>query len=167
MKNLILFSIILFLFSPMPACSNDNNSLQEVPTTPNLPDNTPPISALKLKITAGNTVLYATLYDNETTRSFIEILPLTLTAFDRIGLVKSNLLPKQISDAGERTRKYEKGAVFYWHEGPEIAFCYSDHLPQTVVDIIHIGKIEDGIELFQTYTGKLLVELVESNKNIQ
>jgi hypothetical protein len=43
---------------------------------------------------------------------------------------------------------------------PGDGLCYSDHLPQTVVDIIHIGMIESGIEHFRNYTGDILVELV-------
>jgi hypothetical protein len=115
----------------------------------------------RIKITAGNTILYAVMYDNETVREFVNLLPLRLTAFDRIGLVKSTVLPRPISDNGERTRWYARGAVFYWPEGPEVAFCYSDHLPQTVVPIIHIGVIEAGVEVFQNYTGEIIVELVD------
>jgi hypothetical protein len=116
----------------------------------------------QIKITAGNTALYAEIYDNPTARDFIGLLPLTLKAFDRIGLVKSTVLPQPISDEGERTRKYARGAVFYWPEGPEVAFCYSDHLPETVVDIIHIGMIESGVEFFQDYAGEILIELTDS-----
>jgi hypothetical protein len=116
---------------------------------------------VRIKITAGNTVIYAVMYDNETARELVSLLPLTLTAFDRIGLVKSTVLPRPISDKGERIRKYARGAVFYWPEGPEVAFCYSDHLPQTVVPIIHIGVIESDVEVFQNYTGEIIVELVD------
>ncbi|MDR2792155.1 MAG: hypothetical protein LBB61_00615 [Treponema sp.] len=115
----------------------------------------------RIKITAGDTAIYAVMYDNETAREFVSLLPLTLTAFDRIGLVKSTVLPRPISDKGGRTRRYARGAVFYWPEGPEVAFCYSDHLPQTVVPIIHIGMIESGVEVFQKYTGKIIVEPVD------
>ncbi|MHB9292698.1 hypothetical protein Holit_01800 [Hollandina sp. SP2] len=115
----------------------------------------------RIKITAGNTILYAVMYDNETAREFVNLLPLMLTAFDRIGLVKSTVLPRPISDKGRRTRTYARGAVFYWPEGPEVAFCYSDHLPRTVVPIIHIGVIEADVEVFQNYTGKIIVELVD------
>jgi hypothetical protein len=115
----------------------------------------------RIKIMAGKTLLYAVLYDNPTARDFVKMLPLKLQVFDRIGLVKSTVLPRSISDAGERTRKYERGAAFYWHEGPEVAFCYSDHLPETVVSIIHIGKLESGIDFFRTYTGGILIELVD------
>lgn len=150
MKIYIISLLLTLTIYPMSAAINDNPSF---------------IPSSRLKIIAGETVLYATIYDNPTSRAFLKILPLKLNAFDRIGLVKSNELPHQISDAGKRTRKYEKGAVFYWHEGPEVAFCYSEHLPQTVVDIIHIGKIESGIELFETYTGELQIELIETPDN--
>ncbi|MDR1874524.1 MAG: hypothetical protein LBQ90_05875 [Synergistaceae bacterium] len=120
-----------------------------------------PAAPARITIKAEDTVLYAVLYDNRTAREFAELLPLTLNAFDRIGLVKSTVLPRPISDEGERTRKYARGAVFYWPEGPEVAFCYSDHLPETVVDIIHIGMIESGVEFFQDYAGEILIELTD------
>jgi hypothetical protein len=113
----------------------------------------------KIKITAGNRIMYATMEDNRTAREFVKLLPLTLRAFDRIGLVKSTVLPHSISDEAERTRKHSLGSVFYWPEGPEVAFCYSDHLSETVVEIIHIGMLESGVEHFQNYTGEILIEL--------
>jgi hypothetical protein len=113
----------------------------------------------RIKITAGNTVMYATMKDNRTAQEFVKLLPLTLRAFDRIGLVKSTVLPHSISDDAQRTRKYSLGSIFYWPEGPEVAFCYSDHLPETVVEIIHIGMLESGVEHFQNYTGEILIEL--------
>ncbi len=105
--------------------------------------------------------MYADMKDNPTAQEFVELLPLTLDAFDRIGLVKSTVLPHSISDDAERTRKYELGSIFYWPEGNEVAFCYSNHLPETVVDVIHIGIIESGFEHFETYAGDILVEIAD------
>ncbi|WP_051685076.1 cyclophilin-like fold protein [Clostridium sp. KNHs205] len=117
-------------------------------------------SQARISITAGDQVIYASLFDNETADSFKNLLPLTLNAFDRIGLVKSTVLPQSISANGKFTREYVRGAVFYWPEGPEVAFCYSDHLLETVVDIIHMGLIETGVEIFEEYTGEIYIELV-------
>jgi hypothetical protein len=114
----------------------------------------------RIRITAQNTILYATLYDNETARSFIQLLPINLQAFDRIGLVKSTRLPHSLSGNGKRTREYTLGSIFYWPEGPEVAFCYSNHLPKTVVDIIHIGMLETDVNFFRNYSGNLLIDLV-------
>ena len=114
---------------------------------------------LKIKITAGNAVMYATMKNNRTAQEFTKLLPLRLRVFDRIGLVKSMVLPHSISDDAERTRKYSLGSIFYWPEGPEVAFCHSNHLPETVVDIIPIGMLESGVEHFQSYTGEILIEL--------
>lgn len=134
---------------------------QKAPGIPNTAKSDVSTVRRRIKITAGNTVMYATMKDNRTAQEFIELLPLKLKTFDRIGLVKSTVLPHSISDAGERTRKYAIGSVFYWPEGPEVAFCYSDHLPKTVVDIIHIGMLEADVEHFRNYTGELLVELAD------
>jgi len=116
----------------------------------------------RISIKAGDKIIYANLFDNNTAKSFIKLLPITLNAFDRIGLVKSTVLPQRISDEGKRTRDYVKGAIFYWPEGPEVAFCYSDHLPKTVVDIIHIGLIESGVEVFEKYSGEIYIALAEN-----
>lgn len=118
-------------------------------------------SEVNIKITAGKTELRAVLYNNPTAREFAELLPIRINVFDRIGLVKTAVLPNPISDSGERTRRYELGSIFYWPEGPEVAFCYSSHLPETVVDIIHIGMLQSDTGFLRSYTGELLIEAVE------
>jgi len=145
--------------SPAGQPSDVSAASKETPGISNATKSDASTVPVRIKITAGNTVMYATMKDNRTAQEFVELLPLKLKAFDRIGLVKSTVLPHSISDAGERTRKYAIGSIFYWPEGPEVAFCYSDHLPKTVVDIIHIGMIESGVEHFRNYTGDVLVEL--------
>ena len=111
MKRLLLTAMVCSYFSI--ACSaqgratvsgghltTNNAVLDIVDTALTLPA----VTAARIKITAGDTTLYAAMYDNETAREFMRLLPLTLTAFDRIGLVKSTVLPRPISDKGERTR---------------------------------------------------------------
>lgn len=142
---------------PESSPSSEFNPIEE---TEALTETDEAASQAMISITAGDQVIYSSLFDNETADSFKKLLPLTLNAFDRIGLVKSTVLPQTISDNGTRTREYVRGAVFYWPEGPEVAFCYSDHLPETVVDIIHIGLIETGVEIFEEYTGEIYVALV-------
>lgn len=46
-----------------------------------------------------------------------------------------------------------------------MAFCYSDHLPQTVVDIIPIGMLDgnDEIELFENYEGPITIEIFDKS----
>lgn len=145
--------------SPAGQPSDVSATTKETPGISNATKSDVTAVPTRIKITAGNTVMYATMKDNRTAQEFVELLPLKLKAFDRIGLVKSTVLSHSISDAGERTRKYAIGSIFYCPEGPEVAFCYSDHLPKTVVDIIHIGMIESGVEHFRNYTGDILVEL--------
>jgi hypothetical protein len=178
MRKTMIFMLVLGLICLLPACGlladtppntvqPTNSPSERSATTSETTDTSDTIKSdasavpARIKITAGNTVMYATMKDNGTAQEFVKLLPLTLNAFDRIGLVKSTVLPHSISDDGERTRKYAIGSIFYWHEGAEVAFCYSDHLPETVVDIIHIGMIESGVEHFQNYTGKIMIEMTD------
>lgn len=54
----------------------------------------------KLRITAGNRTLTATLLNNATTRDFIALLPLTLTLQDYVGTEKVSDLPTRLSTQG-------------------------------------------------------------------
>jgi len=52
---------------------------------------------MKIRITIEDRVITATLYDNNTSRDFISLLPLTLTIEDYAGTEKISYLPKRLS----------------------------------------------------------------------
>ncbi|PWI32363.1 hypothetical protein DI392_14925 [Vibrio albus] len=54
----------------------------------------------QIRITAGDTVLTATLYDNATNRDFISLMPMTLRMKDYAGTEKVSDLPKKLSTEG-------------------------------------------------------------------
>jgi len=76
---------------------------------------------MKIRITINGKAITATLIDDETTRDFISLLPLTLTMNDLFGREKFGRLPRAISDGGKRTRTYEVGDVVYWSPGQDVA----------------------------------------------
>jgi len=87
------------------------------------------------------------LNDNETTRDFVSLLPLTLTLKDLLGREKYGRLPRAISDGGKRRFTYEVGQLIYWSPGPDVAVYYrndGERIPSP--GIIVIGKVDSGIE---------------------
>jgi hypothetical protein len=87
------------------------------------------------------------LSDNETTRDFVSLLPLTLAMNDLFGREKYGHLPRAISDGGKRQYTYEVGQLIYWSPGPDVAIYYHDDgekIPSP--GIIVIGKVDSGIE---------------------
>lgn len=102
---------------------------------------------MKIRISVNGNAIMATLIDNETTRDFVSLLPLTLTMNDLFGREKFGHLPRAISEEGKRTRTYEVGDVVYWSPGQDVAMFYR-HDGQSIPSpgIIVMGKTDSGVE---------------------
>jgi len=104
---------------------------------------------MKLSLTFRDKTLTATLLDNDTTRDFVSLLPLTLTMNDLFGREKYGRLPRAISATGKRVYTYEAGQLIYWSPGPDVAIYYrqdGERIPEP--GIILIGKIDAGADAF-------------------
>ncbi len=120
-------------------------------------------NVMKIRLTVNGKAITATLIDNETTRDFISLLPLTLTMNDLFKREKFAHLLRAISNEGKRTHTYEVGDVAYWPPGPDVAIFYR-HDGQEIPDpgIIVIGKIDSGVEAFDVPGSvKVKMELTE------
>jgi len=118
---------------------------------------------MKISLKTEYRVITANLIDNETTKDFISLLPLTLTMNDLFRREKFAHLPRAISEEGKRTRTYEVGDVAYWPPGPDVAIFYL-HDGQKIPDpgIIVIGKIDSGVEALNVSGSvKVTVELIK------
>ena len=115
------------------------------PTTPAASSQGPAV--MKITVKVGDKVLTVTPADNETSRDFVSLLPLTVTMDDLFGREKFGQLPRAISAAGPRTNTYEVGEIVYWSPGPDVAIYYRDD-GQTIPPpgVIVIGKIDAGFE---------------------
>lgn len=117
---------------------------------------------MKISLRFREKTLTATLNDNETTRDFVSLLPLTLTMNDLFGREKYARLPRAISDGGKRRFTYEVGQLIYWSPGPDVAVYYradGERIPSP--GIIVIGKVDSGIEALNVPGSvKVTLELV-------
>jgi hypothetical protein len=105
---------------------------------------------MRIRLTSGETVLEATLNDNETTRDFVSLLPLTLRMGDLFSREKYGHLP----------RARGVGDVAYWPPGPDVAIFY-DHDGQSIPDpgIAVQGKIDSGAGVLKKYDGPVQVTI--------
>ena len=86
---------------------------------------------MRIRLTAGEIVLYATLDDNATARDFASLLPLTLQMNDLLEREKYGRLPRSLAAGGKPQSSYEIGNIVYWSPGPDIAIYY-DHDGQSI-----------------------------------
>lgn len=102
---------------------------------------------MKLSLKIGDQEITATLIDNETTRDFISLLPLTLTMNDLFGREKFAHLPRAISQGGKHTNVYEVGDVVYWPPGPDVAVFYR-HDGKSIPSpgVVVLAKVDSGLQ---------------------
>ncbi|EIK43089.1 hypothetical protein O59_004193 [Cellvibrio sp. BR] len=101
---------------------------------------------MKISITINDgTVINATLLDNDTTRDFVALLPLTLTLTDYNNTEKISDLPKKLSRKGTPSTMTPKvGDIAYYAPWGNLAIYYRDFGDSP--GLIKLGAIDgDGI----------------------
>lgn len=114
------------------------------------------IENMKLKITFGETVLTATLYDNPTTQDFISMLPITTEVEDYASNEKIFYPERKLStDQAPNGYKPSTGDITYYAPWGDVAIFYKDFSHSS--GLISLGRIDDnGIEKLKS-VGKQLV----------
>jgi hypothetical protein len=119
---------------------------------------------MRIRLTAGETALNATLDDNATARDFASLLPLTLSTEDLFNREKFGHLPRPLAAGGETRLNYEIGDIVYWSPGPDIAVFY-DHDGESIPDpgIVVLGEIDSGAEALKQFDGtvEITIEAVD------
>lgn len=164
--GLSILLIALLMFSLVSCGKSESMSYKNESDirTDELTDETDitPETLVEITVTAGDKQLNGVLFDNETAKLFAEKLPLTVDLWNPApGFAKAFDLVEPIPDIEEHTRSYELGGLAYWHPGPPIAIFHSDHLEQTIVPVVTIGKINDDVSLFAEYEGSVSIEVRE------
>lgn len=113
-----------------------------------------------IRITAGDTVLSGVLYDTQTSRDFVDMLPLTVGLWHPApDFARAFDLPESIPRYAKAGYEYELGSLAYWYEGPSIALIYKASRDQTVVPVVPIGKITSDVSFFEEYGDTITIEL--------
>ena len=106
----------------------------------------------------GDVKVTAVLDDSETTRAFLDLLPLTLEMrryADREYYAAIDALPEN----GKSIPDFENGDVTYYTTGKSLAIFFgnADHSSQG--DLIRMGKITSDLSLFETIDDSVMVTI--------
>ena len=112
----------------------------------------------RIKITAEDEVLYATLFDNDTALDFSNQLPLTVPLWVPANFAKAFDLDSELFAPEELTREYQVGGIAYWPAGPSVAIFHGMEQERTAVPVVIIGKLEGDASFFVDYTGDIAIE---------
>ncbi|WBS04897.1 cyclophilin-like fold protein [Pseudoduganella sp. SL102] len=105
-------------------------------------------TALRIQVDVQGTPVFVTLDDNQTSRDFIAMLPLTLTLEDYAATEKVADLPRRLSTAGAPAAMVPRtGDVTYYAPWGNLAIFYKDghHSP----GLIRLGGIGEQVALFR------------------
>lgn len=99
-------------------------------------------------MTAGNTVITATLDNSETTGEFLSTLPRTISMNEYGGREYYGRI-EAISENGEGISDYENGDVTYYPSGPSFAIFYGDADNSSQSGLIRMGKVTSDLSVFE------------------
>lgn len=107
------------------------------------------VEEMRIRITVGDTEMYATLEDNATTRALMEQMPMTLSMQDLYGREMcyrygAGALPTD----NLRSDGYEVGDIAYWPPRGSLVILYAQNGEQ--FERQHLGHIDEGVEVFET-----------------
>lgn len=119
--------------------------------------------SMKLRITVADRILTAKLYDNATARDFVALLPITVNLQD-FGGVEKIFYPSQTLTTSERNAVSDPaiGDINCYAPWGNIAIFYGNYSGSR--DLIRIGRIEGGMEVFKVpgNINNVRFELVQS-----
>jgi len=113
--------------------------------------------AMKIKISAGDTVLTATMLDNATSRDFMSLLPISLTLSDYAGTEKISDLPRKLSTQGAPFGSDPSvGDITLYASWRNLAIFYRDF--GYASGLIILGRIDSGVDKLSQLNGKITIE---------
>ena len=95
---------------------------------------------MKLKVTIGQTEFTATLNDNQTTRAFIELLPMTVNMNEMGGYEKYYYLPQNLPGSASNVGTTYEGDLMIWSGNCLVLFYVTR---STSYSYIRLGRIDN------------------------
>ncbi len=159
MKKAILFTIILSLSLLLGVCSANAEAASLEATGDSSERKTEATEKGKeITLQFGDTKIMAVLDQSETSKAFLELLPLTLDMrryADREYYAAIDQLPEE----GERIPDYENGDVTYYTAGKSLAIFFGNAENSSQGDLIRMGRITSDLCLFEKIADSVSVTI--------
>ena len=108
-----------------------------------------PSESTPIRITFGDTVIAARLYDNATARDLAAQLPLTLPFRDHNNVEKTAPLPRELSlEGAPEGHDPAAGDIGYWAPGGDLVFYYDSDAP-FFNGIVRIGEFDGEMDAIE------------------
>jgi hypothetical protein len=99
----------------------------------------------RIHIPSNRGVVTAELVDNDSTRSLVSMLPLTIQMRDHLRREKTGYLPSALPGQ-ERQRDLSAGTLGLWSSGDFVIYCRSGRVPSP--GIVVLGHVTGDVSVF-------------------
>ena len=107
-----------------------------------------PQTGYRVKITVGETELFASFADNATSRALIEKMPMTLPMMDLYGREMCYRFTGEDIPADEaQYGSFDVGKILYWTPWHSFVIVYAES-GEEIDDLQYVGEIDEGVEVF-------------------
>ena len=103
----------------------------------------------EIKLTFGNEIVFAMMDNSETTKAFLELLPLTLS-MNRYGDREYYAPVSELPENGEDIPDFENGDITYFVSGKSLAIFFGNEGNSSQGGLIRMGKIASDLSVFET-----------------
>lgn len=143
--------------------NTENNNVSTEPNTQQIQGDEETLENARIKLTVnGNEEVFVSLYDNQASRDFLEMLPLTLTFEDFNSTEKIATLPNELSTEGQPSGfTPEIGDFAYYAPWGNISVFYKDFRYSN--SLYKLGTIESGTEIFENMNNDFEVTIERVN----
>lgn len=117
----------------------------------------------QIKITAGETVLTATLNNTKTSSDFIKSLPVTIKMTRWGNREYYGKVENALSEEGELQNGFENGDVAYWPSGKSFAIFFNKEANLNISNLIKMGTITSDLKLFNNLDESVEMKIEVSN----
>ena len=128
--------------------NTENNNVSTEPNTQQIQGDEETLENARIKLTVnGNEEVFVSLDDNQASRDFLEMLPLTLTFEDFNSTEKIATLPNELSTEGQPSGYTpEIGDFAYYAPWGNISVFYEDFRYSN--SLYKLGTLESGADIF-------------------
>lgn len=143
--------------------NTENNNVSTEPNTQQIQGDEETLGNARIKLTVnGNEEVFVSLDDNQASRDFLEMLPLTLTFEDFNSTEKIATLPNELSTEGQPSGYTpEIGDFAYYAPWGNISVFYKDFRYSN--SLYKLGTIESGTEIFENMNNDFEVTIERVN----
>lgn len=104
----------------------------------------------RIVMTTGTTIITAELYDNPTTRDFVDSLPVTMPMTRWGEREYYGKVGKRLSDNGRQQNGFADGDVAYYVPGGSFAVFFNSKVNPDISHLIVMGKITSDLSVFDS-----------------